>query len=85
MTLQSFLCLEFSIMPSKHYFLYLSLHLSEWNKSKLHMFIKMYTIRRIFTFKKKRCFEKVFMLPRLLHWDFSPKNGHIFDLYIICK
>ena len=45
MTLQSFFCLEFSIVPAKHNFLYLSLHILEWNQSKLPMFIKIYTIR----------------------------------------
>ena len=45
MILQSSFCLEFSIVPAKHYFLYVSLHLSEWNESKLPMFVIINTIR----------------------------------------
>ena len=50
MKLQSFFSLEFSIVLAKHDFLYLSLHVSKWNESKLSMFIKIYTIRRFFNF-----------------------------------
>ena len=52
-TLQSSFCLEFSIVLAEHDFLYFSLHISEWNKSKLPMFIKIYTIRRFFVFFEK--------------------------------
>ena len=45
MKLQSYFCLDFFQMPTKHGFLYLSLHLSKWNESKLLMLIKIYTIK----------------------------------------
>ena len=48
MTFQSFFWLEFLQMPRKHDFLNLSFHLSEWNESKLPMFIKIYSIRCYF-------------------------------------
>ena len=40
MKLQSYNCLELFQMPTKLDFPYLSPHLSEWNESKLLMFIK---------------------------------------------
>ena len=54
MKLQSFFCLEFSKVPTKHDFFYLSLHLLGWNESKLPMFIKIYTIRCSFLFSLKK-------------------------------
>ena len=53
MTLQSLFCLEFSIVPTKHDFLYLSLHISQWNESKLPMFIKIYTKEEFCVFFEK--------------------------------
>ena len=41
MKLQSYFCLEFFQVPTKLYFRYPSPHLSEWNESKLPMFIKI--------------------------------------------
>ena len=46
MKLQSSFCLEFSQVPTKHDSLYLSLHLLEWNDSKLPIFIKIYRIHK---------------------------------------
>ena len=40
-------------MPKKHDFLYLVLHLLEWNEPKLSMFIKIYTKKVIFSFFEK--------------------------------
>ena len=82
MTLQSvFFCLKFSIVPPKHDFLYLSLHISKWNESKLPMFIKIYTIRRIFIFIfiLKKLFGKVSKLPKLSALRFfSHKWSYLF-------
>ena len=50
MKLQSFFCLEFFQMLAEHEFSHLSPHLSEWNESKLPMFIKLYTMRCDFYF-----------------------------------
>ena len=47
MKLQSFF-VEFSQVPRKHNFLYLSPHLSKWNESKLPLFLTIYTIRSNF-------------------------------------
>ena len=41
MKLSSFFCLEFFQLPAKLDFPYLSPHISEWNESKLLMFIKI--------------------------------------------
>ena len=65
MTFQSFFCLEFLQVLRKHDFLYLSFHLSEWNESKLPMFIKIYLIRRYFLFFKKNDLRKFLALPLL--------------------
>ena len=82
MTLQSFFCLEFSIVPAKHDFLYLSLHLLDWNESKLPMFTKIYTIKRIFLFFLEKIFEKVSKLPRLPALRFSTKKWSYLFIYI---
>ena len=56
MTLQSFFCLGFLIVPTKHInFLNLSLYISEWNESKLPMFIKNLHSKKKFLF----LFEKM--------------------------
>ena len=55
MTLQSFFCLEFFIVPAKHNFLYLSLYTSEWNESKLPIFYKnLYNKKNFFVFFLKK-------------------------------
>ena len=54
MILQFYFYLEISMVPAKHDFLYISLLILEWNESKLPMFIKIYTIRRIFLFFLKK-------------------------------
>ena len=82
MTLQSFFCLEFSIVPAKHDFLYLSLHLLEWNESKLPMFSKIYTIKRIFLFFLEKIFEKFFELPRMPTLRFSTNKWSYLFIYI---
>ena len=71
MTLQSFFCLEFSIVPGKYDFLYLSFHLLEWNESKLPMFTKIYMKKRIFLFILQKIFEKVSKLPWMPPLRFS--------------
>ena len=69
-------------MLAKHDFLYLSLHLLEWNESKLPMFIKIYTIRDNFQFLKKINLRKFSTLHILPTFHLKSKNPHnSFNIY----
>ena len=53
-------------MPAEHDFSYLAPHLSKWNKSKLPMFIKFYTMRCNFKFFfEKIIFDVVFVASKI--------------------
>ena len=69
-------------MLTKHDFLYLLLHLLQWNESKLSMFIKICTIRRKFLVFLKKWFEEVFTLSKLLALRFFTNRWSYLLIYI---
>ena len=82
MTLQSFFLFGILHNASKHDFLYLSLHLSKWNESKLPMFLKIYKSRRIF----KSFLKNDFCVAQATLVEIFHKQVVIsFNLHNICK